>query len=118
MARILDQGDESKFTLADAGHITVWFHNFVAITQGQPDEEDTPTNEQLSALNVRVIVQLGFPLRRYRSFSHLTRGRPPELIISPFTCLSWTALGWRKKSLVQPIFRLGFTVGEFSVWRV
>ena len=32
MAHILDQGDESEFTLADARHITVWFHNFVAIT--------------------------------------------------------------------------------------
>ena len=59
VAHTLDQGDESEFTLADAGHITVWFHNFVAITHGQPDEEETPTNEQLSALNVRVIVQKG-----------------------------------------------------------
>ena len=61
MAHILDQGEESEFTLADAVHITVWLHNFVATTHGQPDEEETPTNEQLSALNVRVIVQLGSP---------------------------------------------------------
>ena len=59
MAHILDQGDESESALADAGHITVWIHNFFAITHGQPDEEETPTNEQLSALNVRVIIQLG-----------------------------------------------------------
>ena len=59
MAHILDQGDESEFTLADAGHITFWFHNFVAITHGQPDEDEISTNEQLSALNVRVIFQLG-----------------------------------------------------------
>ena len=49
-----------------AAHITVWFHNFVAITHGQPDEKETPTNEQLSALNVRVVIQLGLPLRRLR----------------------------------------------------
>ena len=64
MAHILDQGDESEFTLADAGHITVWFHNFVAITHGQPDEEETPTNEQLTALNARVVVQLSLCILR------------------------------------------------------
>ena len=82
MAHILDQGDESSFTLADTGHITVWFHNFVAITHGQPDEEETPTNEQLKALNVRVVVQLGSPVQT-SPFSRFTRGRPPQLTASP-----------------------------------
>ena len=67
---IVDQGDGSEFTLADAGHFTVWSHNFVAITHRQPDEEETPTNEQLSALNVRVVVQLGSP---YTDFAVFTR---------------------------------------------
>ena len=89
MAHILDQGDESEFTLADAGHITVWFHNFVAITHGQPDEEETPTNEQLSVLNVRVVVQLGSLICRLRRCP--TRGKPPEL--TPFHCLPASA-GW------------------------
>ena len=47
------------------------------------------------------------PLRRLRC-----------LIVSPLTCLNRTALGWRKRSLVQPIFRHGFIVGCVSVWRV
>ena len=70
MAHILDQGDESEFTLADAGHITVWLHNFVAITHGQPHKEETPTNEQLSALNVRVVVSNWVPLTPTSPFSH------------------------------------------------
>ena len=73
MAHILDQGDESEFTLADAGHITVWFHNFVAIRHGQPDEEETPTNEQLSALNVRVVIQLGSPYADFAVFTPYAR---------------------------------------------
>ena len=68
MAHILDQGDESEFTLADAGHITVWFHNFVAITQ-----EETPTIEQLTALNVRVVVQLGSPCADFAVFTPYAR---------------------------------------------
>ena len=67
MAHIFDQGVESEFTLADAGHITV------AITHGQPDEEETPTNEQLSALNVRVIVQLGSPYVDFAVFAPYAR---------------------------------------------
>ena len=60
-------------TLDGAGHITVWFHNFVAITHGQPDEEETPTNEQLSALNVRVVVQLGSPYADFAVFTPYAR---------------------------------------------
>ena len=41
MAHVLDQGDESEFTVADAGYINKWFHNFVAMMHGQPDEEET-----------------------------------------------------------------------------
>ena len=73
MAHVLDQGDESEFTVADAGHINKWFHNFVAIMRGQPDEEETPTNEQLSALNVRVAVQLGSPFADFAVFTPYAR---------------------------------------------
>ena len=73
VAHIVDQSVESEFTLADAGHITVWFHNLVAITHGQPDEAETPTNEQLSALNVRVIVQLGSPYADFAVFTPYAR---------------------------------------------
>ena len=73
MAHVLDQGDESEFTVADAGHINKWFHNFVAIMHGQPDEEETPTNEQLSALNVRVAVQLGSPFADFAVFTPYAR---------------------------------------------
>ena len=65
MAHILDQGDESEFTLADAGHITVWFHNFVAITHGQPDERAIIGIERESDRPT------GFPLRRFRPFHTL-----------------------------------------------
>ena len=73
MAHVLDKGDESEFTVADAGHINKWFHNFVAIMHGQPDEEETPTNEQLSALNVRVAVQLGSPFADFAVFTPYAR---------------------------------------------
>ena len=73
MAHVLDQGDESEFTVADAGHINKWFHNFVAIMHGQPDEEETPTDEQLSALNVRVAVQLGSPFADFAVFTPYAR---------------------------------------------
>ena len=73
MAHILDQGDESEFTLAGAGHITAWFHNFVAIAHGQPDEEETKPNEQLTALNVRVVVQLGSPCADLAVFTPYAR---------------------------------------------
>ena len=73
MAHVLDQGDESEFTVADAGHINKWFHNFVAIMHGQPDEEETPTNEQLLALNVRVAVQLGSPFADFAVFTPYAR---------------------------------------------
>ena len=73
MAHVLDQGDESEFTVADGGHINKWFHNFVAIMHGQPDEEETPTNEQLSALNVRVAVQLGSPFADFAVFTPYAR---------------------------------------------
>ena len=118
MAHILDQGGESEFTLADAQHITVWFHNYVAITRGQPDAEETPTNEQLSALNVRVIVQLGSPFADFAIFTPHARKTTRAHRFTLITCLSKTALGWRKKSLVQPIFTLGFIVGGSTVWRV
>ena len=57
----------------DATRVTVWFHNFVAITHGQPDEEETPTNAQLSALNVIVIVQLGSPHADFAVFTPYAR---------------------------------------------
>ena len=57
-------------------------------------------------------------LRRLRCFHALRAEKPPELIVSPLTCLSRTALGWRKRFLVQPILRHGFIGGGFSVWRV
>ena len=92
MAHILDQGDESEFTLADAGHITAWFHNFVAITHGQPDEQETPTNEQLTALNVRVVVQLGSPNADFAVFAPYARKITRA---HRFTM----ALGWRLEGL-------------------
>ena len=103
MAHILDQGDESEFTLADAGHITVWFHNFVAITHGQPDEEETPQ------ATVGVEREGGRSTGQTSPFSRLTRGKAPEL--------GRMALGWRKRFPAHPIFRHGFTVGGSSVWR-
>ena len=117
VAHIVDQSVESEFTLADAGHITVWFHYFVAITHGQPDEAETPTNEQLSALNVRVIVQLGSP---YADFAVFTPYARKTTRAHRFTAYRPQPDGscWRKNSLVQPIFKLGSIVGEFSVWRV
>ena len=48
-------------------------HNSVAITHGQPDEEETPTNEQLSALNARVVVQLGSPFADFAVFTPYAR---------------------------------------------
>ena len=100
MAHILDQGDESEFTLADAGHITVWFHNFVAITHGQPDEEETPTNEQLSALNVRVVVQLGSP---YADFAVFTLCARKTTRAHRFTaCLPQPDGSWLAKEIPGP----------------
>ena len=46
---------------------------------GQPDEEETPTNEQVSALPLRLAVQLPSPFADCAVGSHLTLGRPAEL---------------------------------------
>ena len=111
-AHILDQGDESEFTLADAGHITVWFH-----TSSRSLTDNQTIEQFIVGVDREGGRPTGFSLRRLRRFDALRAENPPELIVSPLTCLSRTALGWRKKSLVQPIFRLGFIVGGFSVWR-
>ena len=76
---------------------------------GQPDEEETPDKRAITGIERESDRSIGFSLRS--RFHTLRPGKQPELIVSPLTSLSRTALGWRKKSLVQP-------VGTFSVWHV
>ena len=73
MSNVLDQGDESEFAMADPARIAGWFHNYVSVTHGQPDEEDTPTNEQLTALYVRVVAQQGSPYADFAVFTPFAR---------------------------------------------
>ena len=61
MSSIIDQGDESEFTAAPATRIRLWFKNYVDLMKGQPTEEETPTNDQLSAMEVKVFIHLGSP---------------------------------------------------------
>ena len=73
MSAILDQGDDSEFASADAEKIKEWFGNYLRITHGQPEEEETPTNEQLTALGVRVLGQAGSPYADFAVFTPFAR---------------------------------------------
>ena len=51
---ILDQGDESEFTVANETQKQVWLMKYVNQTGGLPLEQEEPTVEQLSALTKKI----------------------------------------------------------------
>ena len=118
MAHILDQGDESEFTTRRC-----WTHYRLV---SQLRRNYAQTTRRRGNADERAIIGIeresdrptGFPLRRFLRFHTLRAENNQSSSFSPLTSLSQTALCWRKKSLVQPIIKLGCIVGEFSVWRV
>ena len=53
---VLDQGDESEFTILDDQVHATLMGNFILLTGGLPSTEEEPTREQLSALHRKVFL--------------------------------------------------------------
>jgi hypothetical protein len=58
---VIDQADPTEVEPATARQIQTWHQNFAAWALGEPEDDETPVEDQLTALNHRVNNQLRSP---------------------------------------------------------
>ena len=61
MSSLLDQGEDSELIPATREQIDTWLSNYLSIMGSHPQEEEEPSESQLSVLNKRVFVLKGTP---------------------------------------------------------
>ena len=106
MTQVLDQGDDTEFTVEPESMRATWTQRVVALTGGYPQPEEEPTLEQLSALYRRTAIQDMGP---YADFGVFVPFRSKALKASKFRTYVLTADGYVTKELQGP--------ANFTQWK-
>ena len=106
MTQVLDQGDDTEFTVEPESMRATWTQRVVALTGGYPQPEEEPTLEQLSALYRRTAIQDMGP---YADFGVFVPFGSKALKASKFRTYVLTADGYVTKELQGP--------ANFTQWK-
>ena len=106
MTQVLDQGDETEFTVEPESMRSTWIQRVIAITGGYPQPEEEPTLEQLSAMYKRTAIQDMCP---YADFGVFVPFGSRALKASRFRTYVLTSEGYVTKELAGP--------ANFTQWK-
>ena len=106
MAQVLDQGDDTEFTVEPESMRSTWLQGLRTMTGGLPPEEEGPTIEQLSALLKKTAVMDMAP---YADFGGFVPYGSKALKESKFRTYVLTSEGYTTKELQGP--------ANFTQWR-
>ena len=99
MSQVLDQGEDTEFTVEPESMRASWIQRVMAITGGYPQPEEEPTLEQLSALYQRTSIRDMGP---YADFGVFVPFGSKALKASKFRTYVLTAEGYTTKELQGP----------------
>lgn len=99
MTQVLDQGDDTEFTVEPESMRAKWIQRVISMTGGYPQPEEEPTLEQLSAMYKRTAIQDMGP---YADFGVFVPFGSKALKASRFRTYVLTADGYVTKELQGP----------------